>query len=95
MRVTRKIFTRVAANFFLIDFFKVYTSRTTLIALFFVEKQRVVPFIEDLILVTGPVFSLRELSKDLKATDLRFKILGKTSGFRSYFYLRSVKRILK
>ena len=46
MRVTRKIFTRVAANFFfLIDFFKVYTSRTTLIALFFVEKQRVVPFI--------------------------------------------------
>ena len=95
MRVTRKIFTRVAANFFLIDFFKVYTSRITLIALFFVEKQRVVPFIEDLILVTGPVFSLRELSKDLKATDLRFKILGKSSGFRSYFYLRSEKRILK
>ena len=50
---------------------------------------------EDLILVTGPVFSLRELSTDLKATDFRFKILGKTTGFRSYFYLRSEKRILK
>ena len=50
---------------------------------------------EGLILVTGPVFSLRELSRDLKATDFRFKILGKTMGFRSYFDLRSEKRILK
>ena len=45
--------------------------------------------------MTGPVFSLRELSTDLKATDFRFKILGKTTGFRSYFYLRSEKRIFR
>ena len=40
MRVTRKIFTRVAA-FFL----NVYISGTILTALFFVEKQGVLPFI--------------------------------------------------
>ena len=50
MRVTRKIFIRTAANLnFLInltDFFKkVYTQITTLTALFFVEKQTVLPFI--------------------------------------------------
>ena len=49
MRVTRKIFTRTAANLLflinLIDSFEVYTERTTLTALFFVEKQRVLPFI--------------------------------------------------
>ena len=50
MRVTRKIFIRTAANLnFLInltDFLKkVYTQITTLAALFFVEKQTVLPFI--------------------------------------------------
>ena len=50
MRVTRKIFIRTAANLnFLInltDFLKkVYTQITTLTALFFVEKQTVLPFI--------------------------------------------------
>ena len=49
MPVTRKIFTWAAANLLLlinlIDSFEVYTERTTLTALFFVEKQRVLPFI--------------------------------------------------
>ena len=50
MRVTRKIFIRTAANLnFLINltyfFKKVYTQITTLTALFFVEKQTVLPFI--------------------------------------------------
>ena len=34
-------------------------------------------------LVTGPVFSLRELSTDLKNTDYHFQNLGKTTGFCS------------
>ena len=47
----KKIFTHAAANFFfflinLIEFLnKIYTYRTTLTALFFVEKQRDLPFI--------------------------------------------------
>ena len=47
----KKIFTQAAANFFfflinLIEFLnKIYTYRTTLTALFFVEKQRDLPFI--------------------------------------------------
>ena len=50
MRVTKKIFTRAAAKKYflmnLIEFFlKVYTfSKPTLTALFFVEKQRALPF---------------------------------------------------
>ena len=33
--------------------------------------------------MTGPVFSLRELSTDLKNTDYHFQNLGKTTGFCS------------
>ena len=41
----------------------------------------------DLTLVTGPVFSLREQSKDVKRKDFGFQVLGKATGFRSYFIL--------
>ena len=34
-------------------------------------------------LVTSSVFSLRELSTDLKNTDVHFYSLGKTTGFRN------------
>ena len=50
MRVTRKVFTREAANLFflnnLVDFLnKIYTQKITLTVFFFVEKQGVLPFI--------------------------------------------------
>ena len=48
MRVTKNIFIRAAANFFVINLNflnKVYAQRTTLTTLFFVETQRVLPFI--------------------------------------------------
>ena len=32
---------------------------------------------------TGPVFSLSEMSTDLKSTDSLFQFCGKTTGFRS------------
>ena len=44
MSVTKKIFTRATANFFLINLNfvnKVYTYKTTLAELLFVEQQRV------------------------------------------------------
>ena len=50
MQAMKKIFTLAAANYYflidLTDFFKkVYTYRTILTPLFFVEKQTVLPFI--------------------------------------------------
>ena len=48
MSVTKKIFTRATANFFLINLNfvnKVYTYKTTLAELLFVEQQRVLAFI--------------------------------------------------